>query len=340
MLMVDLKLFHAEDETPSTKMAAVWVAIWIGLGVVFGVVLYFWRGPVAAGEYAAGFLVEKALSVDNMFVFLVIFNYFRVPFQYQRNVLFYGILGAIVFRGIFIALGATLVARFDWVLYAFGVLLIYTAYRIVRKSEEVHPEDNPILKFAQRRLRTTPRYDGHKLFSVENGRKVATPLFLVLLIIESTDIAFAVDSIPAIFGITQDPFIVLTSNIFAILGLRSIYFLLAESIDRFHLLKYGLGLILAFVGFKMLLAEVWHPSIATSLGFIVIVLAITIWASLRFPARTGSAEHLGGPPDPFAGRRDGAAPAPEDVGSVTAEDGGRLPLGDGRPAHQGEKPER
>lgn len=292
MLMVDLKLFHSEDETPSTKTAAAWVVVWIGLGVVFGIVVYFWRGPVAAGEYAAGFLVEKALSVDNMFVFLVIFTYFKVPFAYQRNVLFYGILGAIIFRGIFIGLGATLISRFEWILYAFGVLLIYTAYRIVKKSEEVHPEHNPVLKFAQKRLRTTTKYDGNKLFTRENGKRVATPLFLVLLIIESTDIAFAVDSIPAIFGITQDPFIVLTSNIFAILGLRSLYFLLAGSIDRFHLLKYGLGIILAFVGAKMLLSEVWHPPIALSLGFIVVVLAITIWASLRFPAKEPPSEKL------------------------------------------------
>lgn len=309
MLMVDLKLFHAEGQAPTTKAAALWVVVWIGLGVIFGGIVYAWRGPVAAGEYAAGFLVEKALSVDNMFVFLVIFNYFQVPFEYQRNVLFYGILGAIVFRGIFIALGATLVSRFEWVLYGFGVLLIYTAYRIVKKSEEVHPEQNPVLKFAQKRLRTTPRYAGNKLFTYENGKRVATPLFLVLLIIESTDIAFAVDSIPAIFGITQDPFIVLTSNIFAILGLRSLYFLLAESIDRFHLLKYGLGVILAFVGIKMLLAEVWHPPIAVSLGFIVVVLGITVAASLRFAPKVAASEDAKSSDEPPFSQGDVSSPA-------------------------------
>jgi len=280
MLFADLKLFHAEEKAPSRKQSATWVAVWVSLAVAFGVIVYFWKGQTSAAEYFAGYLVEYSLSVDNMFVFLVVMSYFQVRPEHQHQVLFFGILGAIVFRGIFIALGATLISEFEWIVYVFGVLLLYTAFRIVRGTAEVHPEDNPILKLLKGRFRTTSKYDGQKLFTMENGKKVATPLFVVLVIIETTDIAFAVDSIPAIFAITRDPFIVLTSNVFAILGLRSLYFLLAGSIEKFHLLKYGLGIILAFVGVKMLLSDVWHPPIALSLVVIAATLLITAVASL------------------------------------------------------------
>ena len=285
MLLVDLKVFHAKPKKDSTKEAALWAAFWIGLGVIFGVIVYFMKGPTAAGEYAAGFLIEKALSVDNIFVFLVIFSYFQVRPEYQHHVLFYGILGAIVFRAIFIAAGVTLINRFEWVLYLMGALLIYTAYRITKGTASVHPENNPVLKLFKKRFPTTTKFHGQKLFAIENGRRVATPLFVVLLVVEVTDIAFAVDSIPAIFAITRDPFIILSSNVFAILGLRALYFLLAGSIEKFHLLKYGLGLILGFVGVKMLLHEYWHPPIAVSLGVIVVTLTVTVIASLKIPPK-------------------------------------------------------
>jgi tellurite resistance protein TerC len=296
MLLVDLKLFHTEEHEPTVKESATWVAVWVGLAVSFGISLFFWHsdGSRAAGEYFAGYLIEYSLSVDNMFVFVVIFSYFKVPRAYQHQVLFFGILGAMIFRGIFIALGTTLISNFEWVIYVFGAFLIFTAYRIARGgAEDIHPEDNPILKFAQRRFRATTKYEGQKLFTVENGVRMATPLFIVLLFIELTDIFFAVDSIPAIFAITRDPFIVLTSNVFAILGLRAVYFLVAGGMDRLHLLKYGLAVILAFVGTKMLLEAVpcsghgmfchennVHIPIWLSLVIIIGVLGITAAASI------------------------------------------------------------
>lgn len=298
MLLVDLKVGHAEEHEASTKEAAAWAAFWVGLGIAFGVIVYFWRGSETAAEYYAGFLIEKALSVDNMFVFVLIFSYFGIPLKYQHQVLFYGILGAMIFRGIFIALGVALINNFEWIIYIFGAFLIYTAIKIARGTEEVHPEDNPVLKWAQRRIRTTTKLDGQKLFTIENGKRYATPLFIVLIFIELTDIVFAVDSIPAIFAITRDPFIILTSNVFAILGLRALYFLLAGFIDRFHLLKYGLAVILGFVGVKMLLAAVpcdghgmfchgEHVSIpiSLSLGLIIVVLGITVFLSLKIPPK-------------------------------------------------------
>jgi TerC family integral membrane protein len=285
MLLVDLKFLHPDAKKDTTKQAAVWVAFWVGLGVIFGVIVYFLKGPTAAGEYAAGYLIEEALSVDNMFVFLVIFTYFQVKPEYQHRVLFFGIVGAIVFRALFIFAGATLINRFEWVLYVMGALLVYTAFRITKGTASVHPENNPVLKLFRKRFRTTTKFHGQKLFAIENGRRVATPLFVVLLVVEVTDIAFAVDSIPAIFAVTRDPFIILSSNVFAILGLRALYFLLAGSIEKFHLLKYGLGLILFFVGVKMLLSHYWHPPIAVSLGVIVVTLAATVIASLKIPPK-------------------------------------------------------
>ncbi len=296
MLVIDLKFFHAEEHEPTARESGIWVAIWIGLALVFGVIVYFWKGGSTAAEYFAGYLIEYSLSVDNMFVFVLIFSYFRVPLAYQHQVLFYGILGAMIFRGIFIALGVALINNFEWIIYVFGAFLIYTAFRIARGTEEVHPEENPVLKFAQKRIRTTTRFDGQKLFTMENGKRVATPLLIVLIFIEVTDIIFAIDSIPAIFGITTDPFIVLTSNVFAILGLRALYFLLAGFMDRFHLLKYGLAIVLGFVGLKMLGTAVpcggesmfchdHHLSVPIwmSLGIIVVTLGLTVFLSLKLP---------------------------------------------------------
>ena len=285
MLLVDLRLFHAEEHAPSARESATWIAVWVGLALAFGVGVFLIQGPRLGGEYFAGYLIEYSLSVDNMFVFVVIFSYFHVDRAYQHQVLFYGILGAIIFRGLFIWAGTALIAAFAWVIPVFGLFLVFTAYRIAKgAAEEVHPEKNPILRFAQRRFPTTTKFDGQKLFTIENGRRVATPLFVVLLFVETTDILFAVDSIPAIFGVTREPFIVLTSNVFAILGLRALYFLLAGGMDRLHLLNYGLAIVLAFVGIKMIL-EVWHIGIPiwASLAFIVVVLGATTILSLRMP---------------------------------------------------------
>ena len=236
-----------------------------------------------------------------MFVFIVIFSYFSIPPKYQHQVLFYGILGAIVFRGLFIAIGVALIENFEWIIYVFGAFLLYTAYRVGKgATEEIHPENNPILKFAQKRFRTTTKFDGQKLFTIENGKRVATPLFITLLFIEITDIVFALDSIPAIFGITDDPFIILTSNVFAVLGLRALYFLLAGGLKKLHLLNYGLAIVLGFVGIKMLLEAVpcdteglfCHVSegeghiqipIWMSLTFIILTLGITTILSFKIP---------------------------------------------------------
>jgi tellurite resistance protein TerC len=284
MLLVDLRLFHAREHEPKPKESITWVLIWVSLAIAFGVGLLVTKGGSTGGEYFAGYLIEYSLSVDNMFVFVLIFSYFKVPFAYQHQVLFFGILGAIIFRGIFIGLGTALIHNFDWIIYVFGAFLVYTAVRIARGAEEVHPENNPILKVAQKRFRATTKYDGQKLFTWENGKRVATPLFITLLFIEITDIVFAVDSIPAIFAVTRDPFIVLTSNVFAILGLRALYFLLADSMEKFHLLKYGLAIILGFVGAKMLLEAV-HVDLPIwlSLAVIVVVLAVTVVLSLKLP---------------------------------------------------------
>jgi tellurite resistance protein TerC len=290
MLLVDLKLFHAEEHDPSIRESATWVGVWVGLAVLFGIGVVVFAGSTFGGEYFAGYLIEYSLSVDNMFVFVVIFSYFKVPRAYQHQVLFFGILGAIIFRGIFILAGTALIHTFEWVIYVFGAFLIYTAVRIARgATEDIHPENNPVLNFAQKRFPTTTNYHGQKLFTVEEGRRLATPLFIVLLFIEVTDILFAVDSIPAIFGVTREPFIVLTSNVFAILGLRSLYFLLAGGMDRLHLLNYGLAVVLAFVGAKMLLEAVdVEVPIWLSLLVIVSVLGVTTVLSLKVSPRDRS----------------------------------------------------
>lgn len=317
MLFVDLRLFHRAAHKPSSKESGTWVAVWVGLAVVFGLTLLFYGNDLfgsaldkahdnteLAALYFSAYLVEYSLSVDNMFVFLVIFTYFKVKLENQHRVLFFGILGAMIFRGIFIAVGTVLLQRFHWVLYVFGVFLLYTAFRVAKGTEDVHPEDNPVLKFVAKRFPLTHRYDSQKLITIENGRRFATPLLLVLIVIETTDIVFALDSIPAAIAITPEPFLILTSNVFAILGLRALYFLLAGSIDRFHLLKYGLGVILGFVGVKMLLSDVWHPPNWFSLSVIVLVLAVTSVLSLVLP-KEATEETLYEPRDnPFLDEED------------------------------------
>lgn len=285
MLFIDLKFFQTEEREPSLRSAGAWVAVWVGLGVAFGIGVLIWGSSSKAFDYFTGYLVEYSLSVDNIFVFILIFAYFRIPARYQHRVLFYGILGAMVFRGIFIALGVVLISRFEWILYVFGALLIVTAVRVAIGTEDVSPEKNPVLRFFQKRFRSTTSFHGNRLFAVENGRRVATPLFIVVLVLETTDIIFAVDSIPAIFAITQDPFIILTSNVFAILGLRALYFLLAESLNRLWLLKYGLAVILGFIGLKMLASNFVHVESWVSLVIVLGVLVMTAAASLILPPR-------------------------------------------------------
>ena len=286
MLALDLGVFHRKAHVVSAKEAGIWTAVWVSLALLFALGLWQLESAEVALTFLTGYVIEESLSVDNIFVIVMIFAYFGIPPKYQHRVLFWGILGALVMRGTFIGLGALLVAKFHWILYVFGALLVITGIRMaIRSDEQFDAEKNPIMRGMRRWLPITPRYDGQKFFTVENGRRVATPLFLVLVMVEFTDLIFAVDSIPAIFGVTSDPFIVYTSNVFAVLGLRSLYFLMARVVYKFHHLKYGLSLILVFIGVKMLIADYYKISIPTSLGFIVVVLAASIVASLIFPAK-------------------------------------------------------
>ena len=281
MLVVDL-LAHRREHVISLREAATWSAVWVSLGLAFGAVIWWAYGARAGGEYFAGFLIEKSLAVDNIFVFALIFGYFAVPRQYQHRVLFFGVLGALVFRAAFIAAGAALIGQFEWVLYLFGAFLVVTGVKMYRqRSEHVDPSDNPLLRGARRLVPSTPGYHGRRFWVRQDGRRLATPLFFVLILIETMDIVFAVDSIPAIFAVTTNPFLVFTSNAFAILGLRSLYFLLADLMHRFIYLKAGLSAILVFVGAKMLLLDVVKVPIALSLAVIISCLAVAIVASLR-----------------------------------------------------------
>jgi tellurite resistance protein TerC len=282
MLLVDLLIVHRKPHVISFKEAAIESAVWVALGLSFVIVMIVWQGRQAGLEYLSGYLIEKSLSVDNVFVWAVIFSYFAVPAQYQFRVLFWGVFGALVLRAGFILAGVALIETFDWILYVFGAFLVYTGVKIARHSgSEVHPEKNPVLKLVRRVIPTTNRYDGQKLFTKENGKKVATPLFTVLVLIEATDVVFAVDSVPAILAVSREPFIVFASNAFAILGLRSLYFLLAGMAGRFRYLNVGLGVIMGFVGIKMLIAEWYHFPVWASLVVITTVLTVAIWASVR-----------------------------------------------------------
>jgi tellurite resistance protein TerC len=281
MLALDLGVFHRHAHEVRAKEAGIWTAVWVGLALLFAAGLHFFAGRHAALTFLTGYVIEEALSVDNIFVMVLIFEYFRVPKNSQHRVLFYGILGALVMRGAFIAAGTALITRFHWVLYIFGGLLVFTGIRMaVRSGEEFDGEKSRIVRSLRRVLPLSDRYHEGSFTIVEHGRRLATPLLLVLILVEATDLIFAIDSIPAIFGVTTDPFIVYTSNIFAVMGLRSLYFLLAAVVNRFHLLKYGLALILTFVGFKMLTERWIDIDIALSLAIIISVLAISIIASL------------------------------------------------------------
>lgn len=281
MLAVDL-LAHRKAHVVSVREAAVWSAVWVSLGLAFGGVIWWAYGAQAGGEYYAGYLIEKSLAVDNVFVFALIFTYFAVPREYQHRVLFYGVLGALVFRAVFIAGGAVLIENFAWILYVFGAFLVFTGWKMfTHRNDEMDPSRNPVLRLVRRWVPSTDEYDGQKFWVKRAGKWVATPLFTVLVLVETTDIIFAVDSIPAIFAVTQEPFLVFTSNAFAILGLRAMYFLLADLIHRFVHLKAGLAAILVFVGVKMLLLDVWKVPIWLSLTVIAVSITVAVVASLR-----------------------------------------------------------
>jgi tellurite resistance protein TerC len=284
MLALDLGVFNKRPHVVGPKEAGIWTAVWVGLALLFAGGLAFFATPQTALTFLTGYLIEESLSIDNIFVIVLIFQYFAVPAQYQHRVLFWGILGALVMRGLFIGLGAALLARFEWIIYIFGALLVITGVRMaLKQDEEFDGEQNPVVKGVRRFMPLTDGYRGKHFFSTENGRRHATPLFLVLLLVEATDLIFAIDSIPAIFGITRDPFIVFTSNIFAVMGLRSLFFLLAHVVTKFHLLKYGLAVILTFVGVKMIIESWVHIPILLSLGVVLGVLLISIVASLVWP---------------------------------------------------------
>jgi tellurite resistance protein TerC len=282
MLALDLGVFNRKAHTPSFKEAGIWSATWITLALLFNLGVYIWLGPQFGIEFLTGYLIEYSLSVDNIFVFVLIFSSFGVPSQYQHRVLFWGVLGALVLRGILIFAGAALIERFHWILYIFGAFLVFAGVRMFRSESEetIDLENNRILKFVRRFVPVTNNYQGQLFFVYEQGQRMATPLFMVLILVEFTDVLFALDSIPAIFAVTREPFIVYTSNVFAIMGLRSLYFLLANIVQKFVYLRYGLAFILTFVGFKILTETFLHISNIVSLLVIATALAISIIASL------------------------------------------------------------
>jgi tellurite resistance protein TerC len=291
MLALDLGVFHRKSHAVSGREALIWSVVWISLALIFNAGIYFYWDRIMPGSnytnkdaalaFFTGYLIEKSLSVDNIFVFILIFSFFAVPAAYQHHVLFWGILGALVMRGTLILVGAALLEQFHWIIYIFGGFLIFTGIRMaLHRDEEVHPENNPLIKLVKRIMPVTESYEEDKFFIRRAGKLIATPLFLVLLVIESTDLIFAVDSIPAIFAVTHNPFIVYTSNVFAILGLRALYFLLANVMDKFQYLKLGLAVVLSFVGVKMVLVDVYKMPVGISLGIIASILATSIIASL------------------------------------------------------------
>jgi tellurite resistance protein TerC len=282
MLALDLGVFHRRARLPRFREALAFTAMWAFLAALFAVGVYLLHGRAGALEFTTGYVVELALSVDNLFVFLIIFRYFRVPSAYQHKVLYWGILGALLTRACFILAGVALIRHFHWIIYLLGAFLVYTGIRMgFEKTEGTHPEGNPVLRWVRRLLPVTPEFVESR-FLVRRGRLYATPLLLVLVVVETTDILFAADSIPAILAITKDAFIVYTSNVFAILGLRSIYFVLAEMLEVFHYLNYGLSVILSFIGVKMLISQYYAIPTGVALGVVAAVLALAVLASLAF----------------------------------------------------------
>ncbi|MGC3959838.1 MAG: TerC family protein [Verrucomicrobiota bacterium] len=298
MLALDLGVFHRKAHVVSLKESLTWTVIWVTLALLFNAGIWHYYGSQKALEFFTGYVIEKSLSVDNVFVFALLFSYFAVPPLYQHKVLFWGVLGALVMRAVMIGAGAALITKFAWVIYLFGGFLILTGLKMIFKREdEIHPERNPVVKWFKKLMPVTPEFRADKFFVRENGLRMATPLFVVLLLVEISDLIFAVDSIPAIFAVTKDPFIVYTSNVFAILGLRSLYFALAGVMDKFHYLKIGLGVVLAFVGVKMILAHTeWKIDTLVSLGVIVLILAASVVWSLLKPKASKATPLATNPP--------------------------------------------
>jgi tellurite resistance protein TerC len=284
LIVLDLGVFHRKDHEESFRESAIWTGIWTLVALVFNAGIYFYAGGEPALSFLSGYVIERALAVDNIFVFMMIFTAFGVPSVLQYRALFWGIIGAIVLRAVLIATGTVLIERFEWVLYFFGAFLVVTAIRMLRNEEkEIDPGSHTVVRLVRRLVPVTDRYEGSRFFARIGGKRAVTPMFVVLAVIAVSDLVFALDSIPAIFAITQDPFIVYTSNILAVLGLQAMYSMLAGVINQFHLLKYGLSAVLAFVGVKMLIAGFYHIPLAASLGTIVGMLAISIIASRIFP---------------------------------------------------------
>jgi len=288
LLFVDLAVLNREGRVIAFRQALLSSAVWIALAFVFAIIIHQWMGATRALEFVTGYLVEVALSVDNLFVFILLFAYFKVPQEQERTVLFWGIIGALIMRGLFILAGVALVSRFHWMLYLFGAFLIYTGYKLMTEAEDkqVDPSRNLVLRITRRFLPVTTEYEGKKFFTLRQGRRFATPLFVVLLVVETTDILFATDSIPAILAISRDSFIVYTSNVFAILGLRSLFFALAGLMKLFHYLNYGLAAVLMFIGVKMLAEMKYHIPTWIALLVIAVVLTVAVLASVAFPKKT------------------------------------------------------
>jgi tellurite resistance protein TerC len=292
LLALDLGVFHKKSHVISIKEALIWSAIWILVAFVFCLAIYLWQGPDMALAFTAGYIVERSLSVDNLFVFMVIFSYFKVPAAHQYRVLFWGIIAALVMRGIFVIAGITLIEKFHWVIYIFGAFLIITGIKIALRKEDkdVDMSRNPVLRLCKRCLPTTDHYDGGKFFTKIDGRLALTPLFVVLLVVETSDVLFALDSVPAVLAISLDPFIVYTSNVFAILGLRALYFALAGCMLIFHYLNHGITLILIFVGLKMLLTGVYEMPVSVALGVIATILLGSMALSILKPPEKSKSE--------------------------------------------------
>ena len=283
MLVLDLGVFHRNTHTVKYREALIWSAVWIALAAIFSVVIYFWHGRTPSLEFVTGYVIELSLSVDNLFVFLLIFRYFQVPPGHQHKVLFWGILGALIMRAIFIAAGVGLIQKFHWIVYVFGAFLVYSGIKLFRQGEaEIHPEKNPVLRLFRRWVPVTKDYEGDKFFVRRTGL-FATPLLVVLVVVETTDLLFAVDSIPAILAITRDAFIVYTSNVFAILGLRSMYFALSGMMEMFRYLHYGLSVVLMFVGTKMMLSHYYEIPTAVALGAVAGILLLSVVVSVLRP---------------------------------------------------------
>lgn len=286
MLALDLGVFNRKAHEVTIKEAVIWTGVWITLAMCFNALIYYWQGQAKALEFFTGYVIEKSLSVDNIFVFVLIFSYFKIPSIHQHKILFWGIIGALIMRAAFIFAGVAMLEKFHWTIYLFGAILIYTGYKmLVQKEKTIEPEKNPVIKLFRRIMPVTHELHDGNFFVKQNGKRFATPLFLVLLLVETTDLIFAVDSIPAILAITQDQFIVYTSNVFAILGLRSLYFALAGMIDKFRYLSTGLAMILIFVGIKMMIVDFYKLPILIALLVIVVILITSIIASLMFRAK-------------------------------------------------------